>query len=270
MTQGDRAQLDWRLLPEQRRPGPMQMALEEAAAEAVADGGRPVVRVYRWAPSTLSLGYAQESATVDWAFCEREGIDVVRRPTGGGGIYHDHAGDISYSIVAPADALPGDLAASYEILCEPLFDALDRLGVDAGFADEPAPAIHEPACYLRALDPAHDVAVDGKKLSGNAQYRQRGAVIQHGSITFARAVEPHLGCFAADLDPERFRDRVTSIRAACGASRAEAVEALEAALADWAGAEEAAWTDTELDRAREISERKYATEAWTRERTAPA
>jgi len=245
------------------------MALEEAAAETVAEGGRPVVRVFRWAPSTLSLGYRQAPGTVDWSYCEREGIAVTRRATGGGGIYHDTHGDVSYSVIAPAEALPTSLAESYEMLCEPLLGALADLGVDAGFADEPAPTLHEPACYLRALNPAHDVAVDGRKISGNAQYRQREAVIQHGSLTYARAVDAHLGCFAADLDPDRFCERVTSVRAESGADRAETVAALESALGEWADAEAAGWTDAELSRAHEIADAKYATDAWTRDREAP-
>ena len=259
----------WRLVPEETRPGPMQMALEEVAAETVAAGGPATVRVFRWAPSTLSLGYGQDPATVDWDYCDRRGIDVTRRQTGGGGIYHDHAGDIAYSVIAPAGALPGDLESAYDRLCEPVLAGLDRLGVGADFLEEPAPAVHRPACYLRALDPAHDIGVGGRKISGNAQYRQREAVIQHGSVTHHRAVEPHLGVFAADLSPERFRERVTSVGAECGADREETVAAFEAALAEWCDAEEREWTDDELDRAREIADRKYGADPWVHERTVP-
>jgi lipoate-protein ligase A len=265
----DRRDRDWRLVREETRPGPVQMALEEIAAETAARGGPRTVRVYRWEPSTLSLGYGQDPATIDWTYCQRAGIDVTRRPTGGGAIYHDAVGDISYSIVAPAEEFPGELLAAYERLCEPLFDAFDRLGLDAGFADEAAPEIHRPACYLRALDPAHDVVVDGRKISGNAQYRQRDSVIQHGSVTFSSAVEDHLGVFEADLSAERFRERVTSIDEQVGVDRRRAVEALETALGEWAEADEGGWTDEELERARNRAEEKYATAAWTRRRTVP-
>ncbi len=262
------AERDWRLIREEARPGPMNMALDEIAAGTAADGGPRTLRVYRWDPSTLSLGYHQDPGTIDWAYCEREDITVTRRPTGGGAIYHDNFGDISYSIVAPAAELPGDLMDSYALLCEPLFDALERLGVDAAYAEEERPAVHQPACYLRELHPAHDVvAGDGRKISGNAQYRQRDSVIQHGSITFARATERHLSTFADPPGPEAFRDRVTSVREQAGVDREEAVEVLEAALGEWVDADEGNWTDAELDRARERAERKYASEAWTRERT---
>ena len=264
------ADREWRLIPEEPRPGPMQMALDEVAAATAAAGGPRTVRVYRWQPSTLSLGYGQDPATVDWGFCEAEGVDVTRRQTGGGAIYHDERGDVSYSIIAPAAELPGDLLSSYERLCRPVLDAFERMGVDARFAESEAPGVHDPACYLRPLEPAHDVvAGDGRKISGNAQYRQREAVIQHGSLTYQRLTGTHLDCFVADLDPAAFRDRVTSIREQAGIGRSAAVAILEEALGDWADAEEGCWRDDELSRARDLAAAKYAGEDWIRHGTDP-
>ncbi len=264
------ADREWRLVREEARPGPMQMALDEIAAETAASGGPRTVRVYRWEPSTLSLGYHQDPATIDWGFCDREGITVTRRPTGGGAIYHDNHGDVSYSIAAPAAELPGDLMDSYELLCGPLLSALEGIGVDVCFAAESQPAIHDPACYLRELHPAHDVlAGDGRKISGNAQYRRKDSVVQHGSLTFERATERHLGTFTADLDRGAFEGRVTSVHEQAGADREATVAALEAALGDWANAYEGTWTDAELERARQRADRKFATEEWTRDRVDP-
>jgi len=269
---GELAAREWRLIREEAWDGPMNMALDEIAAETAADGGPRTIRVYRWEPSTLSLGYRQDPATIDWAHCEREGITVTRRPTGGGAIYHDTTGDISYSIIAPAAELPGSLLDTYELLCAPILDALDGMGVAARFVADEHPAIYEPACYLRALHPAHDVvAGDGRKISGNAQYRQRDSVIQHGSLTYATQPARHLSAFTADdLSTDAFDDRVTSIHEQAGGSRADAVETLESTLQAWADADEGAWTDDELARARERAEAKYATEAWNRDRTEPA
>lgn len=267
----DLAGKEWRLVRETHNPGPLNMALDEIAAETAADGGPRTVRVYSWEPSTLSLGYHQDPETIDWDFCEREGITVTRRPTGGGAIYHDAVGDISYSIVAPADELPGNLMESYELLCEPLMDAFGRMGVDAFFAESERPAIHEPACYLRQLHPAHDVlAGDGRKISGNAQYRQRDAIIQHGSIAFSRATDRHRNAFADPPERAAFTDRVTSVREQTGLDRATAVDELETTLREWADAYEGTFSDEELDRAAERAERKYASDAWTVEREDPA
>ncbi|MFC4550585.1 MULTISPECIES: lipoate--protein ligase family protein [Halorussus] len=266
------ADREWRVVREESWDGPLNMALDEIAAETAAGGGPRTVRVYRWDPSTLSLGYRQDPDSVAWDFCEREGITVTRRPTGGGGIYHDNYGDISYSIVAPADELPGDLMDTYELLCAPVFDAFERLGIDARFTAEKQPAIHQPACYLRELHPAHDVVAgeDGRKISGNAQYRRKDAVIQHGSLKFDLDADRHLGVFAdPNTAPAEFRERVTTIAEESGATREEAVEAVEAALREWANADEGGWTDEELSRARERAERKYESESWVRDREDP-
>mgnify|MGYP000362665676 CR=1 FL=1 len=267
----DQADREWRLITEEARRGPMNMALDEIAAATAAEEGVRTVRVYRWEPSTLSLGYHQDPETIDWDVCEREGITVTRRPTGGGAIYHDEYGDISYSIVAPAAELPGDLMDSYEELCEPILDAFQGMGVDAGYAPEERPAIYQPACYLRALHPAHDVvAADGRKISGNAQYRQRDAVIQHGSITFERTTDRHLSCFSEPTATrEAFDERVTSVHEQSGISRAEAVAELEATLRSWAGAHEGTWSTSELKDATELAAEKYEADAWTRDGTDP-
>jgi lipoate-protein ligase A len=260
----DLSALEWRVVGEERRPGPLTMALEEVAAETAADGGPATVRVYQW-PDTLSLGYNQDPETIDWDYCDREGIGVTRRPTGGGAIYHDAVGDISYGIVAPAEAVPSDLMECYELFCEPVLTAFAGMGVDADFVDAEREAIYHPACYLRALHPAHDiVGPDDRKVSGNAQYRQRDAVIQHGSLSFSLRPERHCGCFVGDPDPARFRARVGAIDEYADSSRVAAVETLRSTLAEWAGASEGAWTDAELDRAEEIADEKYRSDDWVR------
>lgn len=261
------AEREWRLIREESRPGAVQMALDEIAAETAAAGGPRTVRVYRWEPSCLTMGYNQDPDTVDWAYCEREGIDVTRRPTGGGGIYHDSVADVAYSITVPADEVPGELLDSYHLLCEPVLDAFDRMGVDAEFVEEEYAELYRPACYLRALHPAHDVIAGGRKLAGNAQYRRNDAVIQHGSLSFSVDAEPHVGVFDdPPVTPPEFRDRVTGIDEQADLSRREAVEAVEGALADWADASEGSWTDDELERARERADEKYRSDDWVRRR----
>lgn len=274
---------DWRLIREESRSGPMQMALDEVAAETAADGGPATVRTYRWEPSCLTLGYRQDPETVDWECCEREGIDVTRRQTGGGGIYHDALGDIAYSIAVPAADVPGTLLDCYHLLCEPVLDAFDRLGIDADYVEESMPELYHPACYLRELHPAHDVVAGGaggsggtnrRKIAGNAQYRKREAVIQHGSLTFSVDAERHLGVFAdPPVTPEEFRARVVGMDELAEIGRADAVSALESALAAWVDAADGAslerdgsWTDAELQRAEELAETKYRDDEWIRTR----
>jgi lipoate-protein ligase A len=264
------ADREWRLIREESRPGPMQMALDDVAAETAAAGGPRTVRLYQWEPSCLSLGYHQDPDTVDWEWCAREGVDVTRRPTGGGGIYHDVVGDISYSIAAPRDELPGSLMDCYHALLDPILAGFSSLGVPVDFVSSERPALYEPACYLRALNPAHDLVVEDdseRKVSGNAQHRQRDAVVQHGSITFSVVADRHLSTFVdPGVSPEAFRARVTGIDEHTEESRADVVTAFEDALAAWCDADDGVWTDDELDRARERVDERYAADEWVRRR----
>ncbi len=263
--------VDWRVIREQRRPGPMQMALDEAAAVTASETGIATARVYRWDPSCLTLGYGQDPNTVDWEACDCAGVDVTRRQTGGGGIYHDAYGDIAYSIAVPADAVPGQLLDAYHLLCEPVLDAFDRLGIGADYVDESVPERYHPACYLRELHPAHDVVADGRKIAGNAQYRTRDAVVQHGSLTFSVDAEAHLDVFAdPPVTPEGFRERVVGIDELVDVDRAEAVRAVESALVDWIRSgtgpieTDAAWRDDETELARDLVTEKYRDDGWVR------
>ena len=267
------------------------MALDEVAAETAAAGGPSTVRVYGWEPSCLSLGYGQDPDTVDWAFCEREGIDVTRRQTGGGGIYHDAHGDLAYSIAVPASEVPGELLDCYHLLCRPVLDAFDALGLDVDYVDESVPELYHPACYLRELHPAHDMVAGesadarpdsnatsssggGRKIAGNAQYRKREAVIQHGSISYAVDAERHLGTFAdPPVTAAEFEARVVGIDELADVDRPQAVRALEESLTEWVEANpdatldrEGGWTDDELDRARELVATKYREDDWVRSR----
>ncbi|AKU06694.1 MULTISPECIES: lipoate--protein ligase family protein [Haloferax] len=266
-SQGSIADREWRVIREEVRPGPMQMALDEVAGETAAAGGPRTVRVYSWEPSCLSLGYGQDPETVDWDYCEREGIDVTRRQTGGGGIYHDRHGDVAYSIAAPKSELPGDLMDCYHLLCEPILDAIRAVGVDVDFVDDDVPVIWHPACYLRALHPAHDMVAAGRKVAGNAQYRRRDAVVQHGSLTYSVDAETHLDVFDGhDVTPEAFRERVVGIDELVDASREEFVAALTESLSGFVDADEGSWTDDELDRARAKVDEKYRADDWVRRR----
>jgi lipoate-protein ligase A len=286
---------DWRLIREEVVGGASSFARDEIAARTAAEEGLGTVRLYQWLPACLSLGYRQDPETVNWEFCESQGIDVVRRPTGGGGIYHDTHGDIAYSIIAPADAVPGDLEETYELFCEPLFDAFEELGVPATFAEEPAEALYEPSCYLREVDPTHDIVVGGRKLAGNAQYRTRDAVVQHGSISFEVDAERHLSCFAdPPVDAEGFRERVGALNPHANTERDtpidsehvgltdsfnlerdRAVRVIEENLGAWCGATDGdewvddEWTDGERTAAAALADEKYRSEAWTRDREDP-
>ena len=145
-----------------------QMSIDEAVAIARTSGeNRNTIRLYRWKPSAVSIGYFQSlQQEVDLDACERLGIDVIRRITGGGAVFHDYDGEITYSLVAPETdpRMPQDILESYRLICSCIISGLQKLGVDAEFK------------------PVNDIMAGGRKISGNAQTRRHGVVLQHGTI----------------------------------------------------------------------------------------
>jgi lipoyl(octanoyl) transferase len=156
------------------------MALDEALMHRAAATGEWVLRVYAWSAPTMSLGRNQTAR--DRYHLDRlraDGIEIVRRPTGGRAILHHR--EITYSVTAPL-ATAGDLRTSYGRINELLLHALGTLGVRARLAapEHPATSPGDAPCFDRPS--AGEVMVDGQKLAGSAQWRTADALLQHGSI----------------------------------------------------------------------------------------
>jgi lipoyl(octanoyl) transferase len=172
--------LPWRLLVSPPLGGPENMALDEALMARARRTGETVLRVYEWSRPTLSLGRNQRAVGVyhETLLAER-GVGVVRRPTGGRALLHHR--EITYSVTAPCDDA-GALLAEYgrinELLCSAL-GALEVPVVPAAPATRAAPPSAAP-CFA---EPARgELTLHGRKLVGSAQWRERGAMLQHGSI----------------------------------------------------------------------------------------
>jgi lipoate-protein ligase A len=157
------------------------MAVDSALLDGVAAGGPPVLRLYRWHRPALSLGHFQPDTDVDRDACERLGVEIVRRPTGGQGLLHGT--DLTYAVVLPRpDGARGKVDAVYRLIAGGLVAGLAGIGVDAEVARHDGPA--GPVCF--AGQQGADLRVGDRKVCGSAQVRRRGAVLQHGSLLLWR------------------------------------------------------------------------------------
>ncbi len=158
----------WRVIDLTVNTAAMNMALDEAISEAVrTKASLPTIRFYKWKPSAVSIGYFQGlKDEVDVELCKKTGVDIVRRRTGGGAVYHDSNGELTYSIIAPESFFPKGITESYQTICGWIADALGKLGIAAEFK------------------PINDIIAAGKKISGNAQTRRGGILLQHGTILY--------------------------------------------------------------------------------------
>jgi lipoate-protein ligase A len=163
------------------RPGAENMAIDEGLLVEADRTGDAFLRLYRWDPPCLSFGRNEPAAArYDRAELERRGLAVVRRPTGGRAVWHEH--EVTYAVAAPISRF-GSLRQSYCAIHERLALALRSLGVDASLAkrptDQPTNRLTGP-CFASPV--GGEVLVNGRKVIGSAQVRRGGALLQHGSI----------------------------------------------------------------------------------------
>lgn len=162
---------------------------------------RPVLRLYAWDPPGLSLGRFQPRAAFEGGPARAAGAVVVRRPTGGGAIHHEH--ELTFALVARpgADGYPEGIVPAYAWVNARLVEALAAVGArvaprggDAPLSTRPRDARH---CFV---DPTALDLVDeaGRKLAGSAQRRLGARVLHHGSVPLrVPALTPGSGAVAA-------------------------------------------------------------------------
>lgn len=179
--------------------GPEHMATDGALLAAAAQEAiPPTLRFYTWSPPAVSLGRFQRPAGINLDYATARGWDIVRRPTGGRGVLHQH--ELTYAIVLPPSVVHGvGVRSSYAVLTGLLEAGLGALlgrvewNAERETANEPtsraagaaapgcaARTLHQPNCF--ALPAECDTLVGGRKLVGSAQVRRGGALLQHGAI----------------------------------------------------------------------------------------
>ncbi len=173
----------WRLIVDTEPcSGSWNMAVDEYLFRSLENEPGTYLRFYSWARPTVSLGYSQNvDRVLNTAYCRREGIDIVRRITGGKLVLHDR--EVTYSFSSSDTGTFGTtLTESYRMISSGLMRGLEKMGLRPCLADAP------PQAYVRGdlpcfSYPARDeIEVEGRKIVGSAQKRVGGRFLQHGSI----------------------------------------------------------------------------------------
>lgn len=148
------------------------MRSDEALLEDVLRSSNAYLRLYCWDPPTLSIGRNQQNVF--------EHMPVVRRPTGGQAVWHEH--EVTYAVAAPI-ALFGSLRNAYCQIHTRIAAALRSMGVPATIAPAVRPSGRPAVCF--AVPVGGEILVRGRKVVGSAQVRRGEAFLQHGSILLA-------------------------------------------------------------------------------------
>jgi lipoate-protein ligase A len=166
------------------RSGAEHMSVDTALLAEANRTGRAFLRLYRFDPPCLSLGRNEPAAArYDRTAIARLGLHVVRRPTGGRAVWHEH--EVTYAVAAPI-AMFGGLRAAYHAIHARLAAAMHTLGVAATLAPDrltARPPDRRGSCFAAPV--GGEVLVGGRKVIGSAQLREGRALLQHGSILLA-------------------------------------------------------------------------------------
>ena len=237
-------------------PAAMNMAIDEAIAEMLTfNEASPTIRFYGWNPSAVSIGCFQNlQDEVDVGLCKELGIDIVRRRTGGGAVYHDKDGEITYSVICPEAMVDRDINAAYRQICGLIVKGLKMVGITAEFR------------------PINDITVNGKKISGSAQTRRSGIFTQHGTVLYS--IDPEVMFSVLKVDREKavskgssdITELVTSVSKESKATKNEVLAALVYAFAEGKDWYLGPMSQDELSSAESISSERYGSDTWTRSR----
>ncbi|MDE1976254.1 MAG: hypothetical protein KGI84_03210 [Elusimicrobia bacterium] len=159
---------------------PGQMGLDEAVLDLSAPQD-VVLRFYRWDGPAITFGYGQKRAHAVQLAAARGFLPrpPVRRPTGGGVVFHD--GDVTFSLIFPWDRLSSPMAV-YQSLHAALGRALGRMGGPAELWAGQGPELPLQTACFAAPSPADLVDGAGRKILGGALRKRRGRGLYQGSL----------------------------------------------------------------------------------------
>ncbi len=179
----------WNFINSHKCSPAFNMALDEALLEWHSEGKiKPTIRFYGWDPATLSIGYFQKvEKEINLDAVKKYQLGFVRRPTGGRGVLHED--ELTYSVIVSEDhsMMPKGVTESYRVISEGVLEGFKQLGLDAYFAvpktKEEQETLKRPRSAVCFDAPSwYELVVEGRKVAGSAQTRQKKVILQHGSI----------------------------------------------------------------------------------------
>ena len=209
----------WRLVHFHRYAPWENMAIDEAIfREVQRSGGPPTIRLYGWLSPAVSIGYFQHiDREIDLEACRKDGVTVVRRPTGGKAVYHDD--DLTYAVIAGENAslFPPTILETYRVISQCLVRGLRKLGLEAILAEEGREAGKgsiDASCF--SVPSLHELLVKGRKICGSAQMRSRGVFLQQGSLLMSFDPEKTCDIMLPHREPrarqvQALQEKVTSL-----------------------------------------------------------
>jgi len=175
------AQKQWYLYIDSAHDPFYNMAMDEALLQDAENFNAPLIRIYDWDRPSVSIGYVQ-----NYDAAPHDKYTVVRRPTGGGVVYHDN--DLTYTAVVPADDPICKLNRidSYHVFHEAILQTLAGFGLNGSLSPDECGAVDRATMQCFTTPTRYDVVAEGKKYAGAAQRRTKSGILHQGSIDLTK------------------------------------------------------------------------------------
>lgn len=235
-------------IPNPNHEAALNLAMEEYLL-CSAGIREPMLFFYINDPSVIIGRHQNTEDEIDADFIRARGIQVVRRCSGGGAVYHDR-GNLNYSLIRPGDR---SAASDFSVLLVPILKALRSLGIPA------------------ELTGRNDLTLNGAKFSGNAYYHNRSGSVIHGTIlldsdleTLSAALRPHPEKLSAK-GVRSVRSRVCCLRDMLPEIRdtEELRDALLSHFSEEGAMPAAELTPGQMEAAEALADSRYRNDAWT-------
>lgn len=246
--------MKWRVINQGEHSEAVNQALEEVMTQKVSDGEvKPTFRIWRRPHTSIPFGRFQSyQDEVQEDYVEDEGIEVVRRMTGGGAMFSEPGNVITYSIIIPEEDVNTDIRKSYEELDSFAVETLRELGVDVKY------------------EPVNDIVHEKGKIGGAAQLRKSDTVLHHTMMSYDLNIEKMLKALrigkekVSDKAIKSAEQRVSRIKDHTDTSRKETIQKLIEKFTEDKEYTEEQVTSEELEEARELAKEKYSTPEWNK------
>jgi lipoate-protein ligase A len=243
----------------------INMAIDEAILCSRIRGKVPnTLRLYQWNPSAVSFGRFQNiHSVVNLEECAKKKVNVVRRITGGGAVYHDSNDEVTYSVIVKGEDLETeDVVEAYRRICAGIIRTVRFLGLEAEFEKG-------------SINRCPNITVGAGKISGSAQANRKGVILQHGTLLVNVDLKKMFAFLKFPWKKDNVdlvsvaRKKITSIADELDSSvsldqiRRMLLDGFEEALG--VRFAEGALTEGELNLAHDLAEKKFATQEWNLE-----
>ena len=242
----------WRIINHEMHDPYMNLALDETLTEFVGQElVKPTIRFYGWNKSAVIIGYFQKvKDEVNVEACKANNVEILRRISGGGAVYQDNEGGLTFSVAVPTKYFTNDISKCYRIVGDWLIDSLRIVGINSEFK------------------PINDIIVNGKKISGNALTIRNNCILIHGTLLYSLDIEKMFSYLnvgkekISDKFISNVKERVTCILDHKDIKKEDVIDALLTGFTKDKEYLFEDWQESELKRAEFLAKNKFIKDEW--------